>query len=50
MLATVVLATKPSGSMGLLLITMHYPNIIHGEVIVHNVLSRNDPFDARHLV
>ncbi|OWZ90497.1 hypothetical protein B9J07_28065 [Sinorhizobium sp. LM21] len=43
MFAKVVLASKAAGSTALPLITMHlhYPDIIHGEVMTHRVFSRN---------
>lgn len=43
MFAKVILASKASASTALPLITMHlhYPDIIHGEVMTHRVFSRN---------
>lgn len=43
MFARVVLASKAANSTALPLITMHlhYPDIIHGEVMTHRVFSRN---------
>jgi thymidylate synthase ThyX len=43
MFAKIVLASKAASSTALPLITMHlhYPDIIHGEVMTHRVFSRN---------
>ena len=43
MFAKIVLASKAANSTALPLITMHlhYPDIIHGEVMTHRVFSRN---------
>ncbi|MBD9511537.1 FAD-dependent thymidylate synthase [Ensifer sp. ENS10] len=43
MFAKVILASKAANSTALPLITMHlhYPDIIHGEVMTHRVFSRN---------
>ncbi|SOC90091.1 Thymidylate synthase complementing protein [Rhizobium sp. AN5] len=43
MFAKIVLASRPADTTALPLITMHlhYPDIIHGEVMTHRVFSRN---------
>lgn len=42
MFAKVVLASKPTnGALPLVTMHLHYPDIIHGEVMTHRVFSRN---------